>query len=79
MDLSRQHSKGITEVPRRRWDYVVTMGCGDNCPHVESNRRVAWNVPDPTGLPIEEVRQVRDQIISSVQALIQHHEDVHAE
>ena len=70
MDLSTHHSKGLAQVPQRQWDYVVTMGCGDACPHVSATRRIDWQIPDPVGLPLEETRKIRDQIIGLVRALI---------
>lgn len=70
MDLSTHHSKGLDEVPRRRWDVVVTMGCGDACPSVEAARRLDWEIPDPTALPPEEARRVRDQIVALVRELV---------
>ena len=70
LDVSRQHSKGLDAVPNRHWDYVVTMGCGDACPHVDAMQRIDWDLPDPVGLPIEEARQLRDQIIDRVRKLL---------
>ena len=70
LDVSRQHSKGLDAVPNRRWNYVVTMGCGDACPQVDAVQRIDWDLPDPVRLPIEEARQLRDQIIDRVQKLL---------
>ena len=69
-DLSAQRSKGLDEVPQREWDYVVTMGCGDACPTARARQRIDWAIPDPVGLPVEETRKIRDQIMSLVRGLI---------
>ncbi len=70
LDLSAHRSKGVDEVPARRWDYVVTMGCGDRCPAMVAQQRLDWNIQDPVGLPLEEARQIRDQITTLVRQLI---------
>ena len=58
-----------TRVPRAldtsdvEWaELVVTMGCGDACPVLPGKRYVDWELRDPSGLPVEEVRVVRDEI-----------------
>jgi arsenate reductase len=51
-------------------DLVVTMGCGDECPFVPGVRYVDWELPDPAGRPIEEVRATRDEIDRRVQMLV---------
>lgn len=71
LDLASQYSKGLDQIPSRHWDYVVTMGCGDACPHVPARHRLDWEIPDPIGLPPEEARRIRDQIQRLVQTLIQ--------
>ena len=43
-------------------DVVVTMGCGDECPYIPGTRYIDWDLPDPKGRPIEEVRATRDEI-----------------
>ena len=71
LDLIGHRSKGLEEVPRQTWDYVVTMGCGDACPAVPARHRLEWEVPDPVGMPLEEARRVRDQLSEAVQALME--------
>jgi arsenate reductase len=51
-------------------DVVVTMGCGDACPYVPGKRYVDWDLPDPKGRPIAEVRATRDEIARRVGALV---------
>jgi arsenate reductase (thioredoxin) len=51
-------------------DVVVTMGCGDECPYIPGKRYIDWDLPDPMGLPLEDVRQIRDDIGRRVDALL---------
>jgi arsenate reductase len=51
-------------------DVVVTMGCGDECPYIPGKRYLDWELDDPAGLPIERVREVRDEIERRVTALV---------
>lgn len=68
----------ITGRPPRPWsredvghaDVVVTMGCGDECPVIPGRRYEDWDLPDPAGLPIEDVRPIRDEIEQRVRGLI---------
>jgi arsenate reductase (thioredoxin) len=50
-------------------ELVVTMGCGDACPVLPGKRYVDWDLPDPAGAPIEEVRALRDEIARRIGAL----------
>ncbi len=69
-DLSRHHSKSLSEIPAIEYDVAVTMGCGDACPTVRAKKREEWNIPDPQALPSEEFRKVRDQIEQKVKELL---------
>ena len=51
-------------------DVVVTMGCGDACPYVPGTRYLDWNLADPKGRPLEEVRATRDEIERRVASLV---------
>jgi arsenate reductase len=51
-------------------DHVVTMGCGDECPVVPGKRYEDWELPDPAGRPLEEVRAIRDEIAERVGSLV---------
>jgi arsenate reductase (thioredoxin) len=51
-------------------DVVVTMGCGDACPYIPGKRYVDWDLPDPAGRPVEEVRALREEIAERVGALV---------
>jgi len=70
IDLSGHHSKGVDAVPKRTWDYVVSMGCGDSCPQVPARHHLDWDTPDPVSMPIEQARAVRDRIRSLVERLL---------
>ncbi|WP_310757750.1 arsenate reductase ArsC [Candidatus Palauibacter soopunensis] len=69
-DLGVHRSEGLDDVPPGPFDAVVTMGCGDACPHVPARRREDWEVRDPKDLPAEEFRAVRDDIRRRVAALL---------
>ena len=69
-DLGQHHSKGLTEVPGGEYAAAITMGCGDECPHVNALRREDWGIPDPKELPPDEFRAVRDLIRDKVAALL---------
>lgn len=51
-------------------DVVVTMGCGDTCPYIPGKKYIDWPLDDPKGLPIEDVRVIRDQIRANVAELL---------
>jgi protein-tyrosine-phosphatase len=79
-DLGKHVSKSLGEIPQVKYDYVITMGCGDECPFIPAKVHEDWNVPDPKTLPMEQFRQVRDQIGERVQELAAQIEaDTHAE
>ena len=69
LDLRGRSPKGITEENVRWADVVVTMGCGDACPVLPGKRYFDWQLLDPIGLPIDEVRPIRDDIERRVRAL----------
>ena len=62
LDVSTAQPKGLREDDVREVDVVITMGCGDACPVVPGTRYLDWDLPDPTGKPIAEVRPIRDDI-----------------
>jgi arsenate reductase len=68
-DLSQQHSKSLAEIPRKKFDYVISMGCGDECPIIPAVHHEEWNIPDPKDMPLEEFRLVRNMIRDRVEAL----------
>lgn len=71
IDLDHESPKPITDEAVRAAEVVVTMGCGDACPVYPGKRYLDWELPDPAGKPIEEVRQIRDDISARVEALVE--------
>lgn len=69
IDLSKEAPKRLMDEYVREADVVVTMGCGDACPVYPGKRYLDWDLPDPAGKSVEEVRPVRDQIDRLVGAL----------
>jgi arsenate reductase (thioredoxin) len=70
IDLSDRTPRLLTSELAEQADIIVTMGCGDQCPYIPGKRYIDWNVPDPSGQPIERVREIRDQIDQRVQSLV---------
>jgi len=61
-DLSGRVPRRLTQEDAEWADVVVTMGCGDECPYIPGRRYLDWELDDPRGRPIEEVRATRDEI-----------------
>ena len=70
LDLDDRVPRKLTRELAERADVVVTMGCGDECPYIPGKRYVDWDLPDPRGRPIAEVRATRDEIARRVEALV---------
>jgi arsenate reductase len=70
IDLSREVPKPLTGEAVEAADVVVTMGCGDACPVFPGKRYLDWDLPDPAGEPLEEVRAIRDEIDRRVRGLL---------
>jgi arsenate reductase len=70
IDLSGARPQRLTREQAERADLVVTMGCGDECPYVPGTRYIDWDLPDPKGRPLEEVRATRDEIARRVRELV---------
>jgi arsenate reductase len=62
MDLSDATPQKLTEQLAQDAQLLVTMGCEDKCPYVPGLQRDEWPLRDPKGLPLEEVRSIRDEI-----------------
>jgi arsenate reductase (thioredoxin) len=69
IDLRGRRPKGITQADVEWADVVITMGCGDACPVLPGTRYIDWELTDPIGLPIEAVREIRDEIAGRIQSL----------
>ncbi len=70
-DLTSHKSKSLSDIPQIEYDYVVTMGCGDECPYVQAKMRDDWKIPDPKHMEMEEFNNVRDTIKKKVAKLIE--------
>ena len=70
VDLSDRVPKGLDREAAEQADVVVTMGCGDECPYLPGKRYLDWDLPDPKGRPVDEVRAVRDDIARRVEDLV---------
>lgn len=70
IDLADRQPQLLTRELAEQADIVVTMGCGDQCPFIPGKRYVDWELPDPKGRPLEEVRETRDEIGRRVQELV---------
>ncbi len=70
LDLSREFPKPLTDEDVRAADVVITMGCGDACPIYPGKRYLDWELPDPAGKSLEEVRPIRDEIDRRVRELL---------
>ena len=69
VDLADRVPHGLERADAEWADVVVTMGCGDACPYIAGKRYIDWDLPDPAGQSVEEVRAIRDEIGRRVEAL----------
>lgn len=69
VDLAGQEPKKVTVEMQLRADWAVAVGCEDTCPFVPTKLE-KWEIPDPAGRPLEEVREIRDLVEQHVQALL---------
>jgi len=69
-DLSTHTSKPLDSVVDGEFDYVITMGCGDECPWVPAKNREDWDILDPKNMPPDEFAKVRDDIERRVKTLL---------
>ncbi|NQX06014.1 arsenate reductase ArsC [Rathayibacter sp. VKM Ac-2856] len=70
IDISQAVPQLMTTEQVQASDVVITMGCGDVCPVFPGKRYEDWDLADPKGRPLEEVRPIRDDIRARVQALV---------
>jgi arsenate reductase (thioredoxin) len=70
VDLAGRVPRKLTPALAAQADVVVTMGCGDECRYVPGKRYVDWDLADPAGRPLDEVRATRDDIARRVAALL---------
>src|ERR687892_538039 len=69
IDLSERVPQRLTRELAEQADVLVTMGCGDECPYIPGRRYIDWDLQDPKGLPLGEVRAIRDDIGRRVREL----------
>ncbi|WP_114129531.1 arsenate reductase ArsC [Aurantimicrobium sp. MWH-Uga1] len=70
IDLTTSTPKVLTDEAVMASDYVITMGCGDKCPFFPGKQYLDWPLADPAGKGVEDVRPIRDEIRSKIEALI---------
>jgi len=70
IDLSGRVPRKLSDEDAQWADVVVTMGCGDECPYIPGKRYIDWDLDDPKGRPLDEVRATRDDIEGRVAGLL---------
>ena len=70
IDISQNTPKILTTEDVKDSDYVITMGCGDECPFFPGKTYLDWPLEDPAGQGVEAIRPIRDQIRSKIEGLI---------
>jgi arsenate reductase (thioredoxin) len=70
IDLADRTPRALDRAMAERADVVVTMGCGDECPYIPGKRYIDWELQDPKGLPLDQVRAIRDEIAARVDRLV---------
>ena len=70
IDISQAKPQKLTEDLARQAQFLITMGCGDQCPVVPGLKRDDWSLEDPKGKPRDRVREIRDDIEQRVRALL---------
>lgn len=70
IDISAAKPQGLTPEVTDGVDILITMGCGDRCPSIPGALKVDWDLSDPAGRPISEVRAIRDEIVKRVEDLL---------
>jgi protein-tyrosine-phosphatase len=71
LDISKEFPKPLTDETARQADVIVTMGCGDTCPVYPGKRYLDWELVDPAGKSVEEVRPIIDDIDQRVRGLME--------
>jgi len=71
IDISERTPRRLERSDAEWADLVVTMGCGDSCPYIPGKRYLDWELQDPSGLPLEAVRPIREEIERRVSSLVE--------
>ena len=71
IDLSGKRPKSLNELPSMEMDYLVTMGCEETCPAVLAKKIIEWEIPDPKGKSMDDIRKIRDMLEAKVKMLLE--------
>ena len=71
IDLFGRKPKGLNALPLIEMDYLVTMGCEETCPAIPAKRMIEWEIPDPKGKSLNEIRRIRDMLEAKVKTLLE--------
>jgi arsenate reductase len=71
IDPSSKRPKSLNDLPPIEMDYLVTMGCEETCPAFPARKIIEWQIPDPKGKPIDEIRRIRDVLEVRVKMLLE--------
>jgi arsenate reductase (thioredoxin) len=74
IDLSQGVPRRLTPELASTAQFLMTMGCGDECPYVPGVQRDDWPLDDPKGQPVEAVRRIRDDIHQRVRSFVKAHQ-----
>jgi arsenate reductase len=70
INLAGRKPRVLTQELAQQADLVITMGCGDECPYIPGKRYIDWDLPDPSGRPLDEVRSIREDIDRRIRELV---------
>lgn len=70
IDLEGVFPRKLTDELAKESSILITMGCGEQCPHIPGLRRMDWPLDDPKGKPVERVREIREEVKARVQKLL---------
>jgi protein-tyrosine-phosphatase len=70
IDISMNKSKCFNDIKGIKFDYVVTLGCGDTCPFVSADKHIHWDIQDPKRKDIEFFRITRDETAKKITDLV---------
>jgi len=71
IDLSGKRPRSLNDLPPVEMDYLVTMGCEETCPAVLAKKIIEWEIPDPKGKSIDDIRKIRDMLEAKVKMLLE--------
>ncbi len=70
INISYYQSKGVDRLPLKEFDYLIGIGCQDNCSAVPAKKHIQWQITDPTGKNMDSFRKTREEIKSKIEGLI---------